>query len=151
MRFRRNVLKESNYNGFRRRLRLGQRLMGAAVLCAALGLATTPGASAQTPDQIRRMIEEDPALVRQMLLQSGLSEADIRAQLQASGVPEGSLDEFFSDDPIDAATAFDSDALRALETLGLPTQPAYPRRSRSSRRRRSRPVPSSSARSPSHP
>ena len=124
MRFRRNILRESNHPGFRVCPWVGQRLMGAAVLCAALGLATTPGASAQTPDQIHRMIEEDPALVRQMLLQSGLSEAEVHAQLQASGIPEGSLDQFFSDDPIDAATAFDSDALRALETLGLPIETA---------------------------
>ena len=98
--------------------------MGAAVLCVAVALATARGASAQTPDQIRRMIEQDPALVRQMLLQSGLSEAEVGAQLQASGIPEGSLDQFFSDDPIDAATAFDADALRALETLGLPMETA---------------------------
>ena len=70
------------------------------------------------------MIEEDPGLVRQMLLQSGLSEAEVRAQLQANGVPAGALDAFFSDEPIDASTAFDSDALRALETLGLPIETA---------------------------
>ena len=124
MRFPRNILRKSSHPTFRHCLRMGRRLLGATVLCVAVGLATAPGASAQTPEQIRRLIEEDPALVRQMLLQSGLSEAEVRAQLQASGIPEGSLDQFFGDDPIDAATAFDADVLRALETLGLPIETA---------------------------
>ena len=64
--------------------------MRAAVLCVALGLATAPGASAQiptTPQEARRLVEENPELVRQQLLQSGLSEAEIRAQLNAAGLP----------------------------------------------------------------
>ena len=124
MRFRREIHREPSHSSLSPYLRTGWKLVRAALFCVAAGLATAPGASAQTPDQILRVLEEDPALVRQMLLQSALSEAEVRAQLRASGMPEGSLDVFFSDDPIDAATAFDADALRALETLGLPIETA---------------------------
>ena len=124
MRFRRKIHREPIHLSFGPYPRIGWHLVRAALLCVALGLATAPEASAQAPDQILRLLEEDPTLVRQMLLQSGLSEAEVRAQLRAGGIPEGSLDVFFSDDPIDAATAFDTDALRALETLGLPIETA---------------------------
>ena len=92
--------------------------MGAVVLCVSLGLATALGASAQTPEETRRLIQEDPALVREMLRQSGLSDAQVRERLLAGGVPPGSLDAFLSDDVL--VPVFDPDALRALETLGIP-------------------------------
>lgn len=126
MRFPRKLLRESSHPGFRVCLRVGQRLMGAAVLCVAVGLATAPGASAQVPrpEEARRLIQQNPALVRQQLLQSGLSDAEIRAQLQAAGYPQDYLDQFLSGDSIGAATPFDANALRALETLGLPLETA---------------------------
>ena len=126
MRFRRKILKESGHPSLRPYLRVGQRLVRAASLCVAVGLASAPGASGQvpTPEEARRLIQEDPALVRQLILQSGLSEAEIRAQLQANGLPASSLDSFFPDDPIEADTPFDPNALRALETLGLPLETA---------------------------
>ena len=100
--------------------------MRAAVLCVAVGLATALGVSAQipTPSQARRLIEEDPGLVRQQLLQSGLSQAEIRAQLAAAGLPANALDQFLSGDSIDAASAFDADALSALETMGVAVETA---------------------------
>ena len=130
MRFPRNILRKSSHRSFRHCLGVEQRLLGATVLCVGMGLAIAPGASAQVPTQIpspaeaRRLIEEDPALVRQMLLQSGLSDAEVRAQLRANGLPADALDLFLSDDAIDAGTTFDANALRALETLGVPLETA---------------------------
>ena len=96
--------------------------MWAAVLCVAVGLATALGASAQiptTPQEARRLVQENPELVRQQLLQSGLSEEEIRAQLNAAGLPADALDQFLSGDSIVAATAFDDDATSALQILGI--------------------------------
>ena len=89
------------------------------MLCVVVVLATAPDASAQTPEQARRLIRENPELVRQQLLQSGLSEAEIRAQLTAAGVPSDALDQFLSDDAIDATTAFDDYTLSGLASLGI--------------------------------
>jgi protein involved in polysaccharide export with SLBB domain len=117
VRFLRNILRESSHPGFRVRLQVGQQLIGAAVLCVAVGLATAPGASAQvpTPEEAQRLTQQNPALVRQQLLQSGLSEAEIRAQLQAAGYPQDFLDQFL---PGDSSGPFNANGLRALETLG---------------------------------
>ena len=101
--------------------------MRAAVLCVALGLATALSASAQiptTPQEARRLVEENPELVRQQLLQSGLSEAEIQAQLNAAGLPSDALERFLSGDSIIAATAFDDDARSALELLRIAVETA---------------------------
>ena len=89
-----------------------------------LGLAAAIGASAQTPQQARQLVQENPELVRQQLLQSGLSEREIRARLNAAGLPGNALDQFLSGDSINAATAFDDAALSALETLGITVETA---------------------------
>ena len=104
-----------------------RRLLRAAALCVAVGLATTLSASAQiptTPQEARRLVEENPELVRQQLLQSGLSEAEIQAQLNAAGIPSDALEQFLSGDSIIAATAFDDDARSALELLGIAVETA---------------------------
>ena len=122
MRFLRNSLRELNRPRFRLRPRVERRCVRAAVLCVALGLATAPAASAQiptTPEQARRLVQENPELVRQQLLQSGLSEQEIRAQLNAAGLPADALDQFLSGDSINAAIAFDDDATSALQLLGI--------------------------------
>ena len=100
--------------------------MRAAVLCVALGLATALGASAQipTPQQARQAIQENPELVREQLLQSGLSEQEIRARLDAAGLPSDALDQFLSGDSIDAATTFDEDAVSGLQRLGIAVETA---------------------------
>ena len=64
-------------------------------------------------------MEENPELVRQQLLQSGLSESEIRAQLNAASLPSDALDQFLSGDSINAAIAFDDDATSALQLLGI--------------------------------
>ena len=95
------------------------------MLFVAVGLATASGASAQIPTQIpsgaeaRRLVQENPEFVRQQLLQSGLSESEIRARLASYGLPPGTLDQFLSGDSIDVATAFDDNSLSALERLGI--------------------------------
>ena len=102
--------------------------MRAAVLCVAVGLATALGASAQipplTPQEARRLAQENPDLVRQRLLQSGLSEQEIRARLRASGLPADALDAFYSTDPTVSASPFDDDAMSALEVLGIAVETA---------------------------
>ena len=117
----RNILTGSSRLSFPRALRVGRQPVRAAVLCVAVGLATAPGASAQipTPEEARRLIQENPELVRQQLLQSGLSQSEIRARLGAYGLPGDALDHFLSGDSIDVATAFDDNALSALQRLGI--------------------------------
>ena len=124
MRFLRNIPIESSRPSFRLPLRVERRAARAVVVCVAVGLATGLGASAQTPEQARRLIQENPELVRQQLLQSGLSEQEIRARLGAAGLPSDALDQFLSGDSIDVATAFDSDALSGLQTLGITAENA---------------------------
>jgi polysaccharide export outer membrane protein len=70
------------------------------------------------------LVQENPSLVRQQLLQSGLSEREIRAQLNAAGLPADALDQFLSGDSIDALTVFDDNALSALQTLGIAVETA---------------------------
>ncbi len=100
---------------------MGQQLVRAAVLCVAAGLATAIGASAQIPSaaEARRLVQENPELVREQILQSGLSQSEIRARLAAFGLPPDALDQFLSGDSIDMITAFDDNALSALERLGI--------------------------------
>ena len=125
MRLIRNSLRGSSRPSFRPALQVERQTVRAAVLCVGLGLATAAGAAAQIPTQIptaaeaRRLVQENPELVRQQLLQSGLSQSEIRARLAAYSLPPGSLDQFLSGDSIDVATAFDDNALSALERMGI--------------------------------
>ena len=124
MRFLRNILRESNRLGFRLYLRVERWAVRAAVLCVAVGLATVLGASAQTPEQVRQLAQDNPDLVRQRLLQSGLSEREIRLRLRASGLPADALDQYYSSDPADAGAPFDDGAMSALQTLGIAVETA---------------------------
>jgi len=63
------------------------------------------------------MIQEDPARVRQLLLQSGLSEDEIRARLASMGYPPTILDEFLAGGGIDSDEA--QAAITGLERLGV--------------------------------
>ena len=96
------------------------------MLCVAMGLTTPLGASAQaaTPGEARLLAQENSELVRQRLRQSGLSDQEIRARLNAAGSPANAPDSFLSRDPINAATAFDGDARSALELLGFAVETA---------------------------
>ena len=53
-----------------------------------------------TPEEARRLVQESGELVRQQLLQSGLSAGEIRARLTAAGIPANALDQFFSGDAV---------------------------------------------------
>jgi polysaccharide biosynthesis/export protein len=77
-----------------------------------------------TPSQALRLAQENPDLVRQALRQSGMSETQIRALLNAQGLPSDALDEFFGTEPIDPMSAFTPEAMSALERLGFAEQTA---------------------------
>ena len=96
------------------------------MLCVAVGLATTLGASAQIPtaEEVRQLAQESPDLVRQQLLQSGLSEQQIRLRIRAAGLPADIFDGYYPSDPTDAAIGFDGDAINALEALGISAETA---------------------------
>ena len=88
------------------------------MLCVAVGLASALCASAQI------LNPENQDQVRQRLLQSGLSDSEIRARLTAAGLPADALDQFLSGEPTTAPPAYDNDALRALEAVGIAPESA---------------------------
>ena len=81
---------------------------------------------AQVPTQaeVQRLLTENPELARQQLLQLGLSPAEIRARLTASGLPADAIDAFLSGAPIDASTAFDPSAIAGLQLFGVAVETA---------------------------
>ena len=91
-----------------------------------MGLATALGASAQIPtaEEVRRLAQDSPDLVRQQLLQSGLSEQQIRLRIRAAGLPADIFDGYYPSDPTDAAIGFDGNAINALEALGISAETA---------------------------
>ena len=125
MRFFRNVSTASCRRGGPL-LVSAEQLRRAVLLCLAAGLVTATAATAQipSPQEVQRLVQENPELVRQQLLQSGMSEQEIRAQLNGAGMPSNVLDQFLSGDSINATTAFDADALNALEMLGIAVETA---------------------------
>ncbi|MDX1494004.1 MAG: SLBB domain-containing protein, partial [Longimicrobiales bacterium] len=89
-------------------------------------LACVP-ASAQlpvSPQEAQRLLRENPELVRQQLLQSGLSRNEIRARLSAAGIPTDALDAFLSGEDIDPDAAFTPQAIEGLQALGLAVETA---------------------------
>ncbi len=91
-------------------------------LIAAVSLLAAGTVQAQIPTSMaeaQRLLRENPQLVRQRLLESGMSEAEIRAQLAANGLPTTALDAFLSGEVIDGTTAFDPNAIAGLERLGV--------------------------------
>jgi len=94
-------------------------------LVLAIGLAAAHGLAAQVPTsfpsraEAERLLQEQPELVRQQLLQSGLSPAEIRARLRAAGMPANTLDQFLTASPLDSTAVVSGDALSALDVLGM--------------------------------
>ena len=72
-----------------------------------------------SPAQAQQLLRDNPDLVRQRLQESGLSDAEIRAQLSAMGYPASALDAFLSGTPINPNAALDPSAIAALESLGV--------------------------------
>ncbi len=64
-----------------------------------------PSGQIPTPDEARRLALENPDLVRRQLLESGLSESEIRARLNAAGFPADALDQLLSGEEIEATAA----------------------------------------------
>lgn len=90
-----------------------------------LALAHVPlHAQIPTRAEAERLLRENPDLVRQRLLQSGLTRTEIRAQLAAAGIPTDALDAFLSGEDIDPAAAFTPAALQGLRTLGVAVETA---------------------------
>jgi protein involved in polysaccharide export with SLBB domain len=91
-----------------------------AALILAMAMAAH-GLAAQVPTraEAERLLQEQPELVRQQLLQSGLSPAEIRARLRAAGVPANALDQFLLAGPLDTTGVPTIDALSALDALGM--------------------------------
>lgn len=106
------------------------RLLSARVIpliSLACLVAGAPAVEAQIPasvNEARRLLQEDPERARQLLRQSGLSQAEIRSRLLAEGLPADALDAFLSGAPLDPTTAFTPDAVAGLESLGLAVQGA---------------------------
>ena len=98
------------------------------VLAAVLVVAPAAPASAQqipSPAELQQLIQQNPGLVRQQLLQSGLSDREIRAQLGAAGLPADALDQFLGSGMVEpgAGAASSADVLRAMQVLGLELDP----------------------------
>lgn len=90
----------------------------------ALGSAPVQAQLPVTPQQAQRLLRENPELVRQRLLQSGLSMSEIRARLSAAGLPPDALDAFLSGEQIDPNAAFSPAAIQGLRMLGVAVETA---------------------------
>ncbi|HSH74414.1 MAG TPA: polysaccharide biosynthesis/export family protein, partial [Longimicrobiales bacterium] len=81
--------------------------------------AVSLAAQIPTRAEAERLLREDPELVRQQLLQSGLSPAEIRARLRAAGVPSSALDELLEGGPLAPTATLTPEAMSALAALGM--------------------------------
>ena len=100
----------------------------AALSLCALG-AITSAAAGQLPagvsqQQLQQMLLQNPDLVRQRLMSSGLTPDQIRSRLRAAGYPENLLDAYLGGSSGPTASQFGPTELAAIEALGLaPYQP----------------------------
>ena len=77
-------------------------------------------AQVPSPQEVQRLTQQNPELVRQRIRQSGLSDAEIRARLQAAGLPADALDPFL-DTGGPSSGASSAEVGSALASLGLAT------------------------------
>jgi protein involved in polysaccharide export with SLBB domain len=97
----------------------------ALALAFFLAIGAAPAAAQlPSPAEAQRLLRENPELVRQRLLESGMSQAEIRAQLATMGYPPDALDAFLSGAPIDPNTTFDPNTIAGLQMLGVVEQGA---------------------------
>lgn len=97
----------------------------AILLVLLTAVAVPPAVQAQqvtlppgmTQEQALQLLQSRPDLVRRQLQQSGMSEAQIRQQLQAAGLPSSLLDAFLGGDTTQIEVT--SDVFRALNLLGV--------------------------------
>lgn len=90
----------------------------------ALGSAPVHAQLPVTQQEALRLARENPELVRQRLLRSGLSRQEIRARLSAMGLPPDALDAFLSGEEIDPDAAFGPAAIEGLQRLGIAVETA---------------------------
>ena len=93
------------------------------IFAICLGLLGAPGlpraarAQQPTPEQLQQLARQSPDLIRQRLLQSGLSATDVRSRLRAAGYPDNLLDNYLEGGmlPLEASPG----ELSAFQALGL--------------------------------
>ncbi|MEO7966935.1 MAG: SLBB domain-containing protein [Gemmatimonadaceae bacterium] len=104
------------------------RSFALAVLATVLPLASAR-AQRPTPDQARQLIQSRPDLVRQLrdrILRSGLTPAQVRARLRAEGYPENMLDAY-----LPGSTSMPADSIPgpgvfgAVRALGISDSTAF--------------------------
>lgn len=98
-------------------------------------LATLPGTAGSlagqvpTPDEARRLLATRPDLVaqvRERILTSGLSAAEIRARLVAAGYPSDLLDSYLPNVPEPGASSVDDRVFAAARALGFADEELLP-------------------------
>jgi protein involved in polysaccharide export with SLBB domain len=99
-------------------------IAAASIVAAAIVAAGT--LQAQVPTSVaeaQRLLRANPELARKRLLESDMSQSDIRSRLVAAGQPAGALNAFLSGQTLNSS-ALDPSALAALESLGVVAQGA---------------------------
>src|SRR6185295_12032760 len=84
---------------------------------AAVAAGQVPAGVSQS--QLQQMLLQNPDLVRQRLLDSGLSPDQIRARLRAAGYPENLLDSYLGSSTGQSPSQIGPTELAAIEALGL--------------------------------
>jgi len=84
---------------------------------AAVAAGQVPAGVSQS--QLQQMLLQNPDLVRQRLLGSGLSPDQIRARLRAAGYPENLLDSYLGSSTGQSPSQIGPTELAAIEALGL--------------------------------
>ena len=87
--------------------------IGLVALRPSDSLAQVPSAA-----EAQRLLRENPELVRQRLVESGMTEAEIRARLTAMGLPSDGLDALMAGENLGSSSAGAGTTLSGLETLG---------------------------------
>src|SRR5437867_11719611 len=96
-------------------------LLGVAAPCMAQKPPLPPPSQAQ--GALQQAVQQNPGLtdvIRQRILQSGLSAEQVRARLAASGYPANLLDAYLSGTVSGAALPASALELAAIQALGLP-------------------------------
>ena len=109
-----------------RRAGVATALLGAAAFAVpSLGAQVPqvqPGQQLPTPDQARQALQNQPQLVtqlRQRLLQSGLTPAQVRSRLRAAGYPENLLDDYLMGADTSRQVRPGARTLEAVSALGI--------------------------------
>ena len=112
---------------WRRSRHLGRTLLLYGALWAPLAaLSSSPLAAQVSPQQAAQQLQQNAALVRQRLQQSGLSPEQVRSRLQSAGYPSDLLDAYMDPTAMQGAgpepTASMVEALNALVPPSFPAQ-----------------------------